>query len=77
MFHAPEVRARPSGKMPSAAPRAAFNRVCCCAGYPYLGIYLFVPCAVLAALGIWVPATASVMTLDMLWNSSELIWSQM
>ncbi|CAK0770665.1 hypothetical protein CVIRNUC_003790 [Coccomyxa viridis] len=45
--------------------------------YPYLGIYIFVPCAVLAALGIWVPATASVMTLDMLWNSSELIWSQM
>ncbi len=48
-----------------------------CAGYPYMGIYFFVPCAVLAALGIWVPFTASVMTLDMLWNSSELIWNQM
>lgn len=48
-----------------------------CAGYPYLGIFLFVPCAVLAALGIWVPFTASIMTLDMLWNSSELFWNQM
>ena len=48
-----------------------------CTEYPYRGIFLFVPCAVLAALGIWVPFTASVMTLDMLWNSSELIWNQM
>ena len=48
-----------------------------CTGYPYLGIFLFVPSAVLAALGIWVPFTASIMTLDMLWNSSELIWTSM
>ena len=75
--HAPKVCARHGTKMPTAAASAAARRAYCCAGYPYRGIYIFVPCAVLAALGIWVPATASVMTLDMLWNSSELIWSQM
>ena len=57
---------------------AALIRLCsCCAGYPWLGIYVFVPCALLAALGLWVPFTACVMTLDMLWNSWELIWNSM
>ncbi len=49
----------------------------CTAGFPWLGALVFAPCALLAALGVQVPITASVMTLDMLWNSASLIWNQL
>ena len=47
------------------------------AGFPWLGVLVFAPCALLAALGVQVPVTASVMTLDMVYNSSSLIWQQL
>lgn len=47
------------------------------AGFPYLGMFVFVPAALLAAAGVQVPITATIMTLDMIYNSSSLIWSQL
>lgn len=47
------------------------------AGFPLLGICVFIPAALLAAAGIQVPITASIMTLDMIYNSSSLIWEQL
>ncbi|BDA42266.1 probable surfeit locus protein 4 homolog at C-terminar half [Coccomyxa sp. Obi] len=46
------------------------------ARFPYLGLFVFIPAAVLAAAGVQVPVTATIMTLDMIYNSSSLIWSQ-
>jgi H+/Cl- antiporter ClcA len=36
-----------------------------------------VPAALLAAAGVQVPITATIMTLDMIYNSSSLIWDQL
>ena len=47
------------------------------ADFPWLSVLVFAPCALLAGLGVWVPVTASVMTLDMVWNSASLAWSQL
>ncbi|KAK9901596.1 hypothetical protein WJX75_003946 [Coccomyxa subellipsoidea] len=47
------------------------------ARFPYLGLFVFIPAAVLAAVGVQVPITATIMTLDMIYNSSSLIWSQL
>ena len=38
---------------------------------------LFLPCAVLAAVGVQVPITATIMTLDMVWKDISLVWHQL
>ena len=51
--------------------------MCLVADFPWLGVLLFAPCAVLAAAGVQVPVTATVMTLDMVWKDLSLVWHQL
>ncbi len=46
------------------------------ASFPYIGILLLLPCSILAGCGKWVPITASILVLDMMIDSSSLIWTQ-
>ena len=42
--------------------------------YPWFDIWVLVPCATLVVLGIKTSLAASVLVLDMLWDSARLLW---
>jgi hypothetical protein len=46
------------------------------AWFPFIDTCVIAPCALLAGLGFRVPWTASVLVLDMLYDSAALIWTQ-
>jgi hypothetical protein len=44
--------------------------------FPYVEVVLLLPCSVLAIFGWRVPITGSILVLDMLKDSGNLIWNQ-
>ena len=42
--------------------------------YPWFDIWILVPCATLVVLGIKTSLFASILVLDMLWDSARLLW---
>lgn len=44
--------------------------------FPWLGLLLILPCSLLAAVGVRVPITGGILVLDMLRESSSMIWTQ-
>ena len=45
--------------------------------YPWFDIWVLVPCATLVVLGIKTSLFASILVLDMLWDSARLLWHGM
>ncbi len=47
------------------------------AAFPYLGVLVVLPCTLLAAAGVQVPAAAGALSAEMLWSSGAMIWAQL
>lgn len=43
--------------------------------FPWLGLLLLAPCAALAAVGVWPPATAGVLAVWEAWHAGSLVWA--
>ena len=44
-------------------------------GFPYLDLFLILPCTMLVIFGIGTSVAASVLVLDMLWDSAGIIYT--
>ena len=69
-----------SAMTPTAENRAArhcsvHHRCVCAVGFPYLDLFLILPCAMLVIFGIGTRVAASVLVLDMLWDSAGIIYT--